>query len=297
MKFKKILSLIIIMCTIVLTGCANVGFSRMIDGNNALQDELIIELDKGKLESSGYSVIEVANKIESDFIGIKNYIEKTWIEQFNTDELANVYDMTKKGIKVNVANNNKLHKVTLTITFSDLAVFGLFYGYSTIDNNHNYTKALEDVGPFVSKMLTADYSNENYGWFLYKYSLIKDNGILENLEDFEVNGVNYYTNYSNYFSDDFSLDDLDISEIFYYPDDRIYSNADDKEVIGGITCLYWSLSDKNENFQMEIYKIAPRVISWYILAIVISVLFVIIAIAVIVYKTLKKKKKFEVTNE
>jgi len=297
MKFKKIITLIIIMCTIILTGCADVQFIRMIDSNNAVQDKIVVELNKSEIEKRGYKMADVLNKIEEDFIAVKNYIESDWIEQFNNDKYANVYDKAKNGIVVDVTPPVG-NKVTLTITFSDLSMFGLFYGYSSIDNNYEYNKAMEDVGPFIGKMFAEDYDNEDFGMFLIKYSIIKDNGILDSLENFEVNGVNYYTNYSQYLNEELTKENIKMSEIFIYPDDRIYSNADDKEVINGVTFLHWSLSDKDDGFQMEIYKIAPKVINWYIIAIIISFVFIIVAFAVIIVKNkLKKKRKQGVINE
>lgn len=297
MKFKKIITLIIIMCTIILTGCADVQFIRMIDSNNAVQDKIVVELNKSEIEKRGYKMADVLNKIEEDFIAVKNYIECDWIEQFNNDKYANVYDKAKNGIVVDVTPPVG-NKITLTITFADLSMFGLFYGYSSIDNNYEYNKAMEDVGPFIGKMFAEDYDNEDFGMFLIKYSIIKDNGILDSLENFEVNGVNYYTNYSQYLNEELTKENIKMSEIFIYPDDRIYSNADDKEVINGVTFLHWSLSDKNDGFQMEIYKIAPKVINWYICAIIVSIVFVIIASIIIIVKVkLKKRRKQEVIDE
>ena len=75
-----------------------------------------------------------------------------------------------------------------------------------------------------------------------------------------------------------------VTQIFAYPDDRLYSNADVKEVVAGVTFLAWDLSDKGTDFEMSIFKLAPRSFSWYMLALGISAIFVVIATIVIAVK-------------
>lgn len=296
MKIKKLFVLILILFCTIFTGCANIEFVRFVDGNHAIQDKFVVELDKDKLNEKGYSMFEVLKDIESDFVNIKNSIED-WKKQFQVNpDLLYVYDMVKDGIIVDVKPaRNDSNSIYLSITFSNLSMFGLFYGYSTIENQE-YTKAMEDVGPFISKMIEEDYSTEELGLMLYKYSLLKDDGILASLKDFEYDGENYYVNYSEYFEGDFEFSDVEVSEIFVYPDDRIYGNADDGEVISGVSTFKWVLSDKDENFQMEIYKMAPNAVNWYVLAIIISCM-VVVVLFIIMFLKSKQNVKGKSENE
>ena len=38
----------------------------------------------------------------------------------------------------------------------------------------------------------------------------------------------------------------------------------------------WNMSDKAEDFQMEIYRLTPRSVNWYVFALVISAIVVIV---------------------
>ena len=126
--------------------------------------------------------------------------------------------------------------------------------------------------------------------------IVKNGGILDSLEGFEINGVNYYNKYRKEFNYDYNLEDVEFYEMFTYPDDRLYSNADDSEVNNGLSIYRWSLSDKDDNFEMILYKLSPNASAWYILALVISILVVtILSIIVIVNRTNKKKSKKQVS--
>ena len=86
----------------------------------------------------------------------------------------------------------------------------------------------------------------------------EENGIYNEIKNVEVGDLgNYYNKYTTLTGLD--LDDIQISQSFAYPDDRIYSNADVIEHTGGMTWLNWDLNNKDEGFKMIIYKIGIMV--------------------------------------
>jgi hypothetical protein len=88
----------------------------------------------------------------------------------------------------------------------------------------------------------------------------------------------------------YDVSDLDIYQSFIYPDDRLYTNADEKMVENGLTWLKWDLTGVNEeDVNMEIFKLAPRTYSWYILALIISIISLIV---ISIY--VRKKRKTEI---
>jgi hypothetical protein len=206
--------------------------------------------------------------------GLVLYVEDWKKSFFEVDGLENVAKMVSTGIKVSI-DKPTTNRIYMTVVFSDIKMFGLFYGYTTIED-YEYNKAMTDVGPFIDKIIKSDYSTEKYGIFLYKSAIVKNGGILDSLEDFEINGVNYYNKYRKEFNYDYNLEDVEFYEMFTYPDDRLYSNADDSEVNNGLSIYRWSLSDKDDNFEMILYKLSPNASAWYILALVISILVVTI---------------------
>ena len=284
MKIKKfIMSCILLLFSIfTFVGCANIEYIRAVDGNNVIIDRFVIELNEDQIKKSGQSLSNVSELIENDMQLIVASIN-TWKSSFQI--YPDLYASIDAGIYAETVKSSE-EKLTLSIQFAGPQMFGLFYGYVEAED-FEYQKMMDDIGPFVGKMLKEEYSsNENLGLFLYKYSLIKQEGILDSIKDLEINGVKYYDKYRSATNNFYDVEDLELSQIFTYPDDRIRSNADIKEVMDGLTMLKWDLTG-DESYSMEIYKIAPRSISWYILGLIISLVAIIILIVVI------KRKKNE----
>lgn len=287
MKIKKfLLSIILIFVSIIsISGCAKVEVIRTVDSYYAIMDKLVVTLDEKKL-GNNYSTVK--ENVNADMITFRNYVN-SWIKSFELD-YPKVYLELQKGIVCEIpeGNNNEL---SILLSFSDISCFSIFYGLKTIDDVE-YTSAMEDKGPFLANILNKEYKTEEFGLFLYKYSMINNGGILDIIEDYEIKNidVNYYEKYRQMTG--YSLSDLELTQIFTYPDDRIYSNADTKEVLNGVTFLAWDLSDKGKDFEMSIYKIAPQTITWYVLALVISAVFIVIAIIFISIKYRKEVKVY-----
>jgi hypothetical protein len=300
MRFKKkLLTLIILILSVfTFTGCANVEFVRKFYSSNEIFDRIVIELKKDELEKFGYSINDAMTIINEDLNDVRDYVENWKKSFFDIEGIENIAKKVSVGINVKVDRpSNISNRIYLTVIFSDITMFGLFYGYTSIPN-YEYDKAMNDVGPFIDKIISDDYSTEDYGLFLYKTAIIKNGGILDSLKDFEINGVNYHNKYRKEFGYNYNSDDINFYEMFTYPDDRLYSNADDSEVTGGIAIHRWYLTDKDENFEMILYKLSPKTSTWYLLALIISLTFVVvISVVLIILKYKKNKIKMEKVNE
>ena len=272
MKLKKILFCIslILVSIISFSGCAKVELMRTVDSYSVIMDKLVVTLDKDKLLNN-YTTVRAA--VVADMVQFRNYVHD-WIEGYK-EEYPKVYLDMKDGIVCEIpeSQNNEL---SIVITFADISFFAVFYGLATI-NDVEYASAMQDVGPFIADIFNQEYKSEEFNLFLYKYSMVSSKGIMDTIKDYKVDGIdtNYYEKYTELTG--CSLSDLDVTQIFAYPEDRLYSNADVKEVVGGVTFLAWDLSDKGADFEMEIYKLAPNSASWYIVALFVSAIFAIVA--------------------
>jgi hypothetical protein len=130
-------------------------------------------------------------------------------------------------------------------------------------------------------MLMEDGENENLGFYLKKYSMLKDEGLIANLESLDDKGDDFYRNlyikYRALLNEQYDVEDLDITQIFVYPDDDVYTNADAEEYYGGLKMFMWNMTGKAEDFEMEIYKLAPNSASWYIVALFVSAAFAVVS--------------------
>lgn len=301
MKSKKIITMIVLLLVAVfsLSGCASLQLIRAVDATGTIVDKLVIELDESKINKSGRTVNEVKSVIEGDVIAFRQYV-KDWKEQFNIEEYPELALSLENGILV---NDTKIgNQYTIAVEFKNWTMFGLFYGIVTVQDVE-YEKAMTDVGPFLSNLLLGQYGTDNLGLgiFLYKYSLVEDEGFISNLQNLpeEERGsfTDLYNKYRNLTYRNYDIDDLDISQIFAYPDEKIYGNADEVETTGGLTMMMWNLSDKDDGFKMEIYKLGPKSIGWYVLALIISAVVVLVIIFKLRANSAKEKVSVRITKE
>lgn len=284
MKKGKYLIIIFMMLVCVTTffGCADIEFIRAIDSSNTIIDKIAITLDESQVNKAGNELNTVVDMIENDMIKFRQSVNEWKESQFG--EYPELFESVKKGIRVEVTKSKKT-ELSLAIEFSNWKMFGLFYGYAEAED-FEYTQFLEDKGPFINNILNVNYEDNEYGLFIINYSILKSAGITDSIKDFQVNGTNYYSKYSEYFYNRYGLEDVDISQIFAYPDDRLHSNADDSEVQGDLTLLKWDLNKKSDDFEMKIYKITANSVTWYIVALVISLI-----ACVVIFVLIKKKTK------
>lgn len=289
MKKGKYLIILVIMlvCVTSFFGCANIEYIRAIDSSNTIIDRIRITLDESKINKAGKDLNEVMEMINGDMISFRQDVSEWKIKQFA--EYPDLYESVKKGIIVEVSKVSK-NEITLAIQFSDWKMFGLFYGYAEAED-FEYKQFLEDKGPFINNILNADYAENEYGLFIVKYSILKSVGIDQSIENFEYDGTNYYKKYREFFLNKYGMEDIGLSQEFAYPDDRLKGNADESDVVGDLTWLKWNLNDKTEDFEMSIYKITANSSTWYIIALIISII-----VAIVTFVVIKRKSRGQIVQ-
>lgn len=268
-----------------LMGCATIESIRVVNPDYSIMDRLVITLDKKKL---GNKYEDVKNSIKSDIDKFKWHITD-WIEQFKDDNF-DVYKVLESGIKCTPMESAKDNEFGVTLEFAGIEYFRIFYGLECVTeelqdimSTDQYYKAMTDVGPFISKISSDNYSSENMGLFLYKYYMFSDKGLMNGINDFALDDSQTYLEKYSIMSG-FNMDDVEISQVFTYPDDRIKSNADEVEVVDGMTFMAWNLSDKDDGFEMEMYYVGARTTAWYVVGLIISVIAVVVIFFVVRYK-------------
>lgn len=298
MRAKKMLLTValIFVAMFSLCGCASVQYIRTIDGNGAIMDKLVVSLDESEINKSGTTLTQVKSYILEDFGDFKEHID-SWKGHFDVGEYPELALRLETGITVNISETK--NELTFSVEFSDWQMFGLFYGIVTVDGQE-FEKAMTDVGPFLSSMLLGEYGTGDMGIFLYKYSRVDDEGFIKNLQNVEgdenLDFTTLYNNYRALTNNHYDLSDLEISQIFTYPDTKLYGNADESEIYGGLNLMYWNLSDKDDDFKMEIYKVAPKTAPWYGVALIVATVVVVILLFRI-RKNAKNKVTVRVTKE
>ena len=281
-KWKYLtIMLVMLVCVTTFFGCADIEFIRAVDSSNTIIDKIAISIDESKVNKAGSDINTVVGMIENDMVLFRNSVTEWKEVQFL--EYPELFESVRTGIKVEVSKPRK-NEISLAIEFRDWKMFGLFYGYAEAED-FEYSKFIEDKGPFIKNILSSDYEDNNYGLFIIKYSILKSVSLENDIPNFECNGTNYYQKYREYFVNRYGMEDVNLSQIFAFPDDRLHSNADDSEVQGDLTLLKWDLSSKSEDYEMTIYKIAANSSAWYILALALSAIAGIVILIVIKKKT------------
>lgn len=297
MRLKKVficIALILISIT-ALSGCADIEFIRAIDSTNTIIDKLAITLDESKINKAGRELSNgesgVIDLIQSDMITFRNDIKQWKIDEFGM--FPDLYERVNNGINIEVTRPRK-NEISISLEFDSWEMFGLFYGYA-IPEDFEYTEFMADHGPFIDRILNQEYESNSYGLFLIKYSILKNSGIKSDIQGYEYKGKNYYTEYKEYMHNNYDITDVNLSQIFAYPDDRLHSNADDSEVQGDLTLLRWDLNDKSEDFELSIYKITANTSTWYITALVISIIAILI-ITLVIHRKYKNNVEVKITK-
>lgn len=298
MRKKKILTNLVLIILSVFTffGCARVDMIRIIDQDYAITDKITIEFDGQKLNNKGLSIDSIKSKLDGDFELLEECIED-WKSGFEIN-YPDLFEELKTGILCG-KDNSLANEYSIYINFANSKMFYLFYGYYN-DEENNIDGALADVGPFLDKIAKEEYKVEELSWFLYKYSMLISENPKNKIKEFTYNGRNICEDYSAYTG--YTIDEIELNQLFTYPDDRVYSNSDysTDEYLGN-SVFFWDLNGKDEGFNLELYRLLPRPVAWYVLALIVSAIVVVALVIVYINKYRNKPKKLitkaDVENE
>lgn len=292
--------ILLVVSMVCFFGCARVEYIRAIDPSGVIIDRLVVELDESKINKAGKTLAEVRSSIEGDMMTLRSSVQ-AW-----KNDIGSRYPELSDSIEIGITclpPTTIGNKVSQSIEFANWKMFGIYYGLIEIDGVE-YDKVIDDVGPFVEEILKGDYTEENAGLFTYKYAQIKDKNILSNIKDAKEVGGNDYSNlydkYRNYLNNYYDIDDLKMVQTFTYPlnnaNEKLYTNADEVEIAGGVVFMQWDLND-NDDSLLEIYKLAPRMTAWYVLAIIISITVLCIIVINVAKKSAQNKVSVQITKE
>lgn len=259
MKKKLSIILLLISSFFILCGCADINFSREFDDKTGeIIDEFSISVNKDLLSSEKLNQLDT--QIKEDF---NNYILKIALID---------------GVTINSKTEN--YNYTLTTSFKNVDLMLAIY--------NNY-----DIGPFSFYI-----KNQKQTWispyspFLYLYKPDTDKSLISAIK-YRLAFDDTKTFYQNYYQmlmgeeidiNDLQLDNLNITQSFTTNYDRIYSNASAVEVKDGKITHTWDLTNKDESFNLIIYKLIARTSGWYIVALVLTILLIVVLTIIIKIK-------------
>lgn len=274
LKFKNLLSLIIVVfCVILFGGCASIDYSRGVYPEGKIVDRIVVEIDNSAFKYCMFSKTDMLTIIKVDF---ENYYIQP-IEDFKTEFWASNHTFSEKqkvqdGIITDVRIVNDT--VFCEVTYSSQEIFDLYYAQTSSssesqDNDGSNVELREGV--FVDKYVQSTNN---------AYAVLKTE-FLQNL----------IKKYKGYFKNNYGLANLKLTQEYASPDTTINSNATETEIVDGIMKMhYWEIDPNNLDFELEFYTVSPHTTSWYIVALVLSLLSILIVVTIL-YKRKRANKQ------
>lgn len=258
MKNKLGVLSLLLFLLFALCGCSDINFSREYNSETGeIIDTLTLSLNSDKLSKETLNALDAS--IKEDF---NNYI-----------------------LRIGLIEGVNIHTEIIDYNYKLRTSFKNIQLLLTIYNNN-------DIGPFAFFI-----THEKQAWassytpFLYKYKPDINKSILASL-NYRLSINDSKTYYHRYYemltgeepTENLMLDEINITQSFTTDIDRLYSNANSVVIKDGKITHTWNLNDKDANFELQIYKLMARSSSWYIMALVLTLILLIALIIIIKIK-------------
>ena len=264
MKFKKLLCLILLCTVFLFAGCATIEYDRIVLEDGTILDAVSVKLDNEKIENAGFNVNDAKEGVKTK---ISNYLLQV-VNAFKAreDGLSSIEKYAVlNNLTYSVTENNDY--IIASIKFKNYNTFKYFYGLHLVeDTDKNEPDKVEEflINKYVNTGKTI----------------------------FSTDDAKYITNdFIAYFDNKFSLDDTNLSYVFGTSEDKLYSNANYQYSLNGINFHQWIINDINQ--EISTYTIVPKPVNWYLLA--LSLTFVLIVILYVISLFTKKKSNKQLT--
>lgn len=282
---KRIRIFVVLIFCLLLTGCASVDYSRIVEKSGKVTDRVVVSLELNKIASAGYNVNLLVANITYDlqllyFSNVTNFIENSMYNENLTQEQKN---NIKDNIVTKIEKSKDNTKIIASITFNNSEVFNLYYDF--LKSQNPSTPPDEENGEQKSDV------ELKRNMFFTTYIQTADNAFGD-----VVNGMlapifnKYYATLK--LGENFSLNDLTLTQIYGSYNTDLKSNADYVQIKDGIKLHYWEINPVNPN-KLQFYSYSPNVPMWYIFALMVSIS---VAILILFYGLVKYNNPFNVTK-
>lgn len=274
MKKQFLSVLILIVCMFAMCGCANMEYMRVVDDNGQIMDKFTIELDKKEITSK-IGAVRYAELKEDIRIDLKNYtdnlIDRRLVLQREYGGQKDFLNGVGIAVSEWFALDSNTDQIFVQLNYASLEYYKLINGISD-------EVQTEDDSEIVSNLFVSKY-------------IIKTANTFGNLE--QLGGdENYFDYYTGHYPE-FSMNDVNLTQIYGTTDLRLKSNADYVEKIEGINYHLWEIDSKDGAYktcELSYYYLTAVGTGWYIIALALSLVLAIILVTVYVVKGIKAKK-------
>lgn len=263
---KLLLCLMLTFVVIFASGCASIQYQRTVYDNGTILDAVSVKLDNEEITNKGFNIEKVKSDVKLKMQQYLNSMVTTFMNR--NDGLLQIEKISVcNNLTTKVSENENY--IIASIEFRNYNTFKYFYGLH----------------------LTEDSGNDNENVvenFLFNKNLSTGKTI------FSGKDAEFITNeFVSYFNGNFSIEDCDLSYVFGTPENKLHSDSDYTFTEDGVNYHQWILNSKDDTITTYTYQMKP--VNWYILALVLTFVFILILFALSFIKF--KKKNIEPTPE
>ena len=272
---KKLKALLLLGMAVILTGCANIEYSRVVYPTGEILDSITVTLDTQQITAANYNLTALTEIIRDDLslyflTNISTFKSESWICDDLTQEEKN--DI-QNNITYDANITNDKTQVIAYIYFKNRTAYTAYQTWL----NPNYETELQEAN--TPTIVTGTFFNTQ---------IITNNSVYaQYLQSSIANTIN--TKYFNTLGlgETFNLsDDITIMQSYGNADTSIDSNATSILLEGGIKMHVWEIDPTTTSQVLEFYYHTPNTPNWYLSALSIAVISVLI---IYVNKILKGK--------
>ena len=270
---KKILILLLVFLnTYLLFGCAQTTYVITYKTNGEITQTFSTLIDINELQEKGYSYLELSSTIHNLYSNYWN--NKYEYMQSNLNKNEELTQQEKTQILNSVTKDISVieNELTLTITYPNSKVANLVNTDPTQEEQDSDVKYIEN---FLTRTMVQNVTNIYSGYH----------------ESELYNELNAIYNKNNEFSDN----DLKLTHVIAFSNSRYKSNANKRIFKNGLYYHIWDVNttvDVNNEYastKIEIYLTTAKPVMWYLLAVIITGLFIIFSFVYIKYSKIKQK--------
>lgn len=280
-KMKKIIAIIFCLCLSIglFSGCSTVSYGLVQYSDGQILQSFSTVLDEDVLTENGYAIEGeggVKNKIKSVYTNLVNELQSDFETRILISGNFQIYNVVMQDIK-NATITDEDNVITLQILFKNLTNYRYFYDLVKDSEEDNSNSDTITEYPFYNVITTKTYTK------FYNY---RENPHFLNAE----NEIKEY-----FAGSDFTIDDVGFNYCYGLPSSSKYkSNADYIYSQNGIDIHIWKLDSSELNKEIEFYRIQIKPTLWYVLAVALTfILLVILVVTCLIKNKLNKNKSNE----
>lgn len=265
-KFKKIaICFLMLVLIVVLSGCAQIEYSRVVNTDGTIIDSVCVKLDEEQIASSGYAleqIEEIKTHIKSKMNGYINDFFTAF--KLRDDGLLDIEKIAVKNNVISTVSENEGY-IVASLKFKNYHAFKLFYGLHLLEDEEGDNE-------------------EAIAGFLYNKNVAVGKTI------FATEDAKFVTNeFISYFDNNFSESDAELYYTFATPESKLHSNATKHYEVDGVYYHEWLVTSADQDIATFTYQIKP--INWYVLALAMTFALIIVLFVVAFCTKNKTKNK------